>query len=86
MSEKLGIDDGYAKQALEFCVGVLAADKIEPTGTKLQAAKIVLDFTKSKPASQSNVTISKAEDFLEAIVAAEEANGPKTDGDEEASS
>ena len=68
MTEKLGIDDEYAKEALTYCVGVIrGGENIEATGTRLQAAKIVLDFTKTKPATKSDVTISKAEDFLKQI-------------------
>lgn len=64
--EKYNLDDAYAKEALETAVEVMRM----PNGTKdrLTAAKIILDFTKQKPAQKSEVTLNKAEAFLEAIL------------------
>jgi len=36
---------------------------------------LVLDFTKSKPSAKSEVSISKAEDFLASLIADDEDNG-----------
>jgi len=84
MTEKLGVDDEYAKSALEYVVGVVkGGEDVESTQHRIAAAKIILDFTKQKPASKSEVAISKAEDFLKAIMN-EEANGPGTDEGAEA--
>lgn len=62
------IEDEYANTALEYAVGVVRAD-VDGTRDRLAAAKLVLDFTKQKPASTNNVTVSKAEDFLAALAA-----------------
>jgi hypothetical protein len=42
------------------------------TRERLAAARLVLDFTKSKPASKSDVSISKAEDFLASLLQEDE--------------
>ena len=38
------------------------------TRERLAAARLVLDFTKSRPASKSEVTIGKAEEFLASLL------------------
>ena len=70
MSEKYNIEDEYQKEALKTAVEVMRVDG--QTRERLAAARLVLDFTKSKPVSQSNVSISKAEDFLASLVNDEE--------------
>lgn len=40
---------------------------------KLKAAKLILEFTKEKPASKSDVTISTAEDFLNKVLESDDA-------------
>ena len=51
------------------------------TRERLAAARLVLDFTKSKPASKSDVSISKAEDFLASLLIEEEqTDEQETDG------
>ena len=35
---------------------------------RLTAARMVLDFTKTKPATKQDVTIGKAEEFLESLL------------------
>jgi hypothetical protein len=66
MAEKFNIEDEYAKTALETAVEVMKCpgDNRE----RVAAARLVLDFTKSKPAAKSEVSISKAEDFLASLV------------------
>jgi hypothetical protein len=52
------------------------------TRERLAAARLVLDFTKSKPASKSDVSISKAEDFLASLLSEDEQpNGQETNND-----
>ena len=49
------------------------------------AARMVLDFTKTKPAAKSEVTIGKAEAFLESLLVAdteEEQHDNTNDGNE----
>lgn len=67
MSEEYQIDDVYAKEALKTAVEIMR----EPgqNRDRLTAARMVLDFTKTKPASKSEVTIGKAEAFLSSLLA-----------------
>jgi hypothetical protein len=68
------IEEGYAREALETVVELMRTpgDK----SNKLAAAKTLLEYTKAKPSTKSEVTINKAEAFLEEILAKE--NGPET--------
>lgn len=83
MTKELGIEDQYATEALEYAVSVIkesaapGADgkPLHITRDRLAAARLVLDFTKKKPATESTVTLNKAEDFLKALVAEEEKGG-----------
>lgn len=55
-------DDDMAKEALrETCVVLRTTGSFE---TKLRAARLILDFTKQKPASKAEVQISAAEKWL----------------------
>lgn len=63
MEQKKLVENEYAREALEFSVGVVRAGA-HTIKDRLSAAKLVLDFTKQKPAAKNEVTISKAEDFL----------------------
>ena len=66
MAEEYGIDDSYAKEALQTAVEIMR----EPAQNrdKLTAARMVLDFTKTKPTSKSEVTIGQAEAFLSSLL------------------
>ncbi len=66
MSEKYNIEDDYQKEALSTAVEIMRL--VGETRERLAAARLVLDFTKSKPASKSDVSISKAEDFLASLL------------------
>ena len=66
MAEEYNIEDQHALDALTYAVGVIKTGK-EPTKDRLSAARLVLDYTKSKPASNSHVTLNSAEDFLAAL-------------------
>ena len=66
MSEKYNIEDEYQKEALKTAVEVMRIDG--QTRERLAAARLVLDFTKSKPASKSDVSISHAEDVLASLL------------------
>ena len=57
MSEQYGIEDNYAQEALQTAVEVMRV-QVRPEG--LAAARLVLDFTKTKPVAKSEVTIGKA--------------------------
>ena len=70
IAEKYDIQDEYSKEALQTAVEVMRLDG--ETRERLAAARLVLDFTKSKPATKSDVTIGKAEDFLASLLVQEE--------------
>lgn len=79
MAKEHDIDDEYAVEALKTAVEIMR----EPAQNRdrLTAARMVLDFTKTKPAAKSEVTIGKAEAFLESLLDSdqeEEQNGPET--------
>lgn len=76
MSKEYSIEDEYAKAALETAVEVMRVpgDNRE----RVAAARLVLDFTKSRPASKNELAISKAEDFLAGLL--EEDNGQEAKG------
>ena len=79
MSEKYNIEDEYQKEALSTAVEVMRL--VGETRERLAAARLVLDFTKSKPASKSDVSISKAEDFLASLlIEDEQTDEQETDG------
>ena len=69
MAEENKIDDVYAIEALKAAVEIMR----EPgqNRDRLTAARMVLDFTKTKPAAKSEVTIGKAEAFLESLLVAD---------------
>ena len=46
------------------------------TRERLAAARLVLDFTKSRPAAKQEVTIGKAEEFLSSLLVNDD--GPET--------
>lgn len=58
--------DGYAKEAIEAAVEVMRMDAIH-VRDKLAAAKVVLEFTMTKPETKSSVSVKTAEDFLSEI-------------------
>ena len=76
MSKEHGIEDQYAKAALETAVEVMRmpGDNRE----RVAAARLVLDFTKQKPAAKNELSISKAEDFLASLV--EDEDGQEAEG------
>jgi hypothetical protein len=58
-------DDPMAREALEETLVVLRTS--ENHKDKLAAARLLLDFTKPKPTSKTEVTLRTAEDFLDEI-------------------
>lgn len=78
MAEEHQIDDEFAVEALRTAVEIMR----EPgqNRDRLTAARMVLDFTKTKPAAKSEVTIGKAEAFLESLLVDEdEQDGQQTE-------
>ena len=78
MTDKYDIDDDYAKEALTTAVEVMRVPG--ETRERLAAARLVLDFTRSKPAAKSEVTIGKAEEFLSSLLEDEDDSGQETTG------
>lgn len=60
-------ENDLAVEALEFAITVVRTPGM--VRDKLAAARMVLDFTKQKPATKLDATVRKAEDFLTDIVA-----------------
>lgn len=81
MAEEYDIEDGYAKEALQTAIEIMR----EPAQNrdKLTAARMVLDFTKSKPTSKSEVTIGKAEAFLSSLLEGDTQEEQTDEPDEE---
>jgi len=77
MSKEYSIEDEYAKAALETAVEVMRVpgDNRE----RVAAARLVLDFTRSKPTAKNELAITKAEDFLAGLLE-EDSNGQETEG------
>ena len=78
MSEENQIDDVYAIEALKAAVEIMR----EPgqNRDRLTAARMVLDFTKTKPASKQELVIGKAEEFLESLLVQTPEEEQITDG------
>lgn len=71
MVEKNLVDpDALGNEALQFAIEVVR-DKTSHRRDSLTAARLVLDFSKAKPASKSELTVNKAEDFLAAVLASD---------------
>lgn len=66
MEKEMIPKDGYAKEAIETAVELMRLDAIHPRD-KLAAAKVVLEYTMAKPATEANVNVKTAEDFLAEI-------------------
>lgn len=73
MAKEFDIEDEYAKAALETAVEVMRM--VGDNRERVAAARLVLDFTKQKPASKSELAVSKAEDFLAGLLTDEDMDG-----------
>lgn len=60
-------DAGLAIEALEYAAGVVR-DPTVPHRERLQAAKLLAEFTKAKPSQRQEVTVLKAEDYLAEVL------------------
>lgn len=58
-------DNDVAKQAIEETITVLKLPGEHRL--KLQAAKVLLEYTQKKPVQANEITLNKAEAFLDAI-------------------
>ena len=73
-------EDIRAEEALEAAVEIMRTEG--GARDRLSAARLVLDFTKQKPVTKSDVTVGKAEDFLENLLAEEEQSEKQQTNDE----
>ncbi len=73
-------ENSHAKEALEAAVEILRTPG--QTRDRLTAARLVLDFTKSKPVSKSEVTVGKAEAFLSSLLDEGDAEDETNDEEE----
>jgi hypothetical protein len=73
MVEKYNIEDVHAQEAIEYAVAVIKS-KADATRERLAAARLVLDFCKTKPTSKSEVTIRSAEELLAELEAEDKAS------------
>ena len=69
-------EDEFATEALKTAVEVMRVPG--ETRERLAAARLVLDFTKTKPAAKQEVSINKAEDFLNSLLDEESKNEEET--------
>lgn len=82
MAKEFDIEDEYAKAALETAVEVMRM--VGDNRERVAAARLVLDFTKQKPASKSELAVSKAEDFLASLIEDEDGQAAESSTQETA--
>jgi len=75
-----GEDDPRAVEALDAALTTMRTPANQQT--KLAAAKLILEYTKAKPASKSEVTVNKAEEWLAAITSEEKNDKADEEGPE----
>lgn len=69
MIKKLDIKDTYQTEALEAAVEIMRCPGAGRD--RLAAARLILDFTMSKPVAQAQLSITRAEDFLASLIEGE---------------
>ena len=73
MKQDYEINDPRAEEALETAVEIMRTPV--HNRDRLQAAKLILDFTKVKPVAKSEVTLNNAEAFLSSLLDEGEQDG-----------
>lgn len=76
MKQDYEINDPRAEEALETAVEIMRTPV--HNRDRLQAAKLILDFTKVKPVAKSEVTLNNAEAFLSSLLDEGEQDGDTT--------
>lgn len=66
LSPDTNADDAYAVEALNTAVNIMRMQG--DARNKLGAAKLVLEYTKAKPSTKSEVTVNTAEALLQQIL------------------
>tara|TARA_A100001011_G_scaffold324765_1_gene347276 strand:+ start:381 stop:908 length:528 start_codon:yes stop_codon:yes gene_type:complete len=64
------IEDDFSKEALQTAVEIMRMPN--DTRSRIASARLVLDFTKSKPVAKSEIAVAKAEEFLASLLDNEE--------------
>lgn len=78
MKKEYDIEDPRAEEALETAVEIMRTPV--HNRDRLQAAKLILDFTKVKPVAKSEVVIGNAEAFLSSLL--DDDQGDNSDGNQ----
>lgn len=73
--------DEMAKAALKESIAIMK-NGLTANKEKLVAARLVLDFTKAKPAQKQDITVRSAEDWLEEVVK-DNGEAPQTDASQQ---
>jgi hypothetical protein len=76
--------DEFAREALHSALSIMRMEITQKD--RLAAARLVLDFTKAKPAQKSEITVNKAEEWLAQVTQQNEKADEGDAGDAEASS
>ena len=84
MKQDYEINDPRAEEALETAVEIMRTPV--HNRDRLQAAKLILDFTKVKPVAKSEVTLNNAEAFLSSLLDEGEQDADTTTEETESSS
>ena len=73
-----GSDEGKAKVALEEMVAIVLSP-LSHQGTKISAARTVLEWTKSKPVQKSEMALTNAEDWLKSVISDNKPSAPPSE-------
>jgi hypothetical protein len=76
--------DEHAREAIHAALSVMRMEVAQPV--RLAAARLVLDFTKAKPAQRTELTVNKAEEWLAQVTEQNEKADKGDAGDAQASS
>lgn len=66
IEENIDIKSEYARKALETVAEIMQTPGSD--AERLKASRVLLEFTQSKPVAKSEISVSKAEDFLASLV------------------
>ena len=69
-------DNDVAEKAMKSAIEVMESQH-GTTDSKLKAAKVILEFTQTKPVVKNETTLKSAEDFLTALMHEEDVDGAK---------
>lgn len=70
IKKNVTFEESASEEAMRAALEVLRSPAA--TGAKLQAARLILEWTKAKPASKSELTVNKAEEWLNSLESEDE--------------